>query len=597
MAHRQRVLLPSVLPPGFIPAPDGGVLETETGRMHASPQSAWDAHMDGGGKAGGALPPGFVSVPSRSRPGEESYFDKISGDRYASRELARRAHFRKADGGGGGGGGVGGSEDARSQPDITSPPDITHAIPVISCERSATERRIRLQANSAKPIPRKSLTCPSLAQDIFRDPLFPPCMESIGETIETDPRSRLRLPGGVQMNQIRWKRAPELIGASAPLFGDISPTSLVQGSAGDCWLMAALSCLAEFPQAIRDIFSQDEVSPDGKYKIRLFDVTACQWEEVEIDDYIPCYEAGNGWLGKMVPLFTRPTGGELWPLLAEKAMAKFVGNYATLCGGHEAYAFMALTGFPLVYQFKRMLSQKSTWERGWSQWDNKSPPMCGYRPGAVGGLTGDALALKLQEYDKRNYLMGASIATFNPPLDEAGFYRSDGLVYGHAYGIIKVVKVGEIMLVQLRNPHGPTQRSDRPSEWNGAWSDYSKEWQENPEICNLLRHSPANDGLFWMPLADFLNIFDKITVLCKSMQETPRTVQRASQHNQNLIAKADLGRECLGLALGRMITDSGILHVKRMTVEPYDPYLNMPLWIKQDKILRKQWIQDKGDYI
>lgn len=45
--------------------------------------------------------------------------------------------------------------------------------------------------------------------------------------------------------------------------------------------------------------------------------------------------------------FKRPR--QVWALILEKAMAKFVGSYAHLSGGTEPFAFMALTGFPLVH--------------------------------------------------------------------------------------------------------------------------------------------------------------------------------------------------------------------------------------------------------
>ncbi len=50
-----------------------------------------------------------------------------------------------------------------------------------------------------------------------------------------------------------------------------------------------------------------------------------------------------------------------------------------------------------------------------------------------------------------------------------------GLVRGHAYSMTKVVLAklisgSEIALVRIRNPWGDEV------EWNGSWSDGSKEW-------------------------------------------------------------------------------------------------------------------------
>ena len=41
----------------------------------------------------------------------------------------------------------------------------------------------------------------------------------------------------------------------------------------------------------------------------------------------------------------------------------------------------------------------------------------------------------------------------------------DGIVRGHAYALLRVLTVGEVRLVQLRNPHGKSK------EWNGDWCE------------------------------------------------------------------------------------------------------------------------------
>ncbi len=51
---------------------------------------------------------------------------------------------------------------------------------------------------------------------------------------------------------------------------------------------------------------------------------------------------------KWVPLFANPSGNEMWCLLLEKAMAKFVGTYARIAGGHEPFALIAFTGYSQV---------------------------------------------------------------------------------------------------------------------------------------------------------------------------------------------------------------------------------------------------------
>jgi hypothetical protein len=46
-----------------------------------------------------------------------------------------------------------------------------------------------------------------------------------------------------------------------------------------------------------------------------------------------------------------------------------------------------------------------------------------------------------------------------------------GVVQGHAYSILDVAEIDGNKLLQMRNPWGR-------SEWTGAWSDGSKDWNQ-----------------------------------------------------------------------------------------------------------------------
>ena len=62
---------------------------------------------------------------------------------------------------------------------------------------------------------------------------------------------------------------------------------------------------------------------------------------VTVDDNLPLLK------GSTSLLFAQPKGQELWVVLIEKAFAKFCGDYASLDGGNEIWAFEALTGDPV----------------------------------------------------------------------------------------------------------------------------------------------------------------------------------------------------------------------------------------------------------
>ena len=86
-----------------------------------------------------------------------------------------------------------------------------------------------------------------------------------------------------------------------------------------------------------------------------------------------------------------------------------------------------------------------------------------------------------------------------------------GLVGTHAYSILDAKELGLIpglsfgggllgqtRLIRLRNPWGSY-------EWKGAWSDGSKEWDENPLVKARLRPKDKNDGTFWMPFDELIS--------------------------------------------------------------------------------------------
>jgi hypothetical protein len=108
------------------------------------------------------------------------------------------------------------------------------------------------------------------------------------------------------------------------------------------------------------------------------------------------------------------------------------------------------------------------------------------------------------------------------PADDEGFVR------GHAYTVLEAreidkpknimeneeraaIKAGrkytdkkrneKVRLLKLRNPWGS-------QEYNGAWSDGSKEW--TPDVMKELDHTFGDDGIFWIAYPDFLKFYPEI---------------------------------------------------------------------------------------
>jgi hypothetical protein len=295
---------------------------------------------------------------------------------------------------------------------------------------------------------------------------------------------------------------------SMVLFNKIEPNDVYQGRLGDCWLLSALSSLAEFPLFMNNVFTSNEISKDGKYIIKLYDAGQKKWIDVTIDDRIPCTYSQK-WYDVPTPLYTRPHENELYILLLEKAFAKMAGSYDKLNGGHPAAAWLALTGCEDIEMWSR---QDLNWV-GFSfdvesfrknPWNFQNLPPFIYKKKHNNF---NNMFNLLKNYDKLNYIMEAAIMTNSKKKEHE---RVDGLIELHAYSLIAVYDDGNHKLVQLRNPWGDGH------EWNGGWSDSSKLWDKYPEVTKKIRPKRKDDGLFWMPWNDFTKTFNNIETCKKS---------------------------------------------------------------------------------
>jgi hypothetical protein len=106
------------------------------------------------------------------------------------------------------------------------------------------------------------------------------------------------------------------------LIGDIDPSDIHQGSVGDCWLLSAISALAEFDGAIKKLFRKSKnldrppLESPNTYTVTLWDLQT--WKEVDIvmDERLAAKPDGSGLLA------SKPSeDGELWVCYLEKAFA------------------------------------------------------------------------------------------------------------------------------------------------------------------------------------------------------------------------------------------------------------------------------------
>jgi len=130
------------------------------------------------------------------------------------------------------------------------------------------------------------------------------------------------------------------------LFDGIEPNDVAQGKIANCWLMAAVSAVAEFSDFVRNsLFSshpENSVSADCKYTIQLYDFKQKKMTPITVDDYIPVDE--HDWLYNPQPLFAQSNGNEIYINIIEKAFAKYAGSYSNLIKGSIVKALIIMSG-------------------------------------------------------------------------------------------------------------------------------------------------------------------------------------------------------------------------------------------------------------
>jgi len=115
----------------------------------------------------------------------------------------------------------------------------------------------------------------------------------------------------------------------------------MRGLIKDSYFLSVVSCLAERPEKIQQLFTIDEVNEWGLYAIDLTKNGIPT--TVVIDDYIPCDEDEGE------PIFANSRNGDLWVLLLEKAWAKLHGSYMRIENGDSTTVFRDLTGAPTYF--------------------------------------------------------------------------------------------------------------------------------------------------------------------------------------------------------------------------------------------------------
>jgi hypothetical protein len=322
------------------------------------------------------------------------------------------------------------------------------------------------------------------------DETFKPDMSAINSDESSTP-----LASAHRVKQ--WLRPAQLLAAR----GDTRPPLLFeddagsgdaeQGSVGDCWLISSISVVASYPELIKRVFVHCDPAR-GFYIVRIF--ANCRWTDISIDDRIPCDSKGR-------TIFAGVVGREFWVALLEKAFAKYTGSYQSLSGGHERDGLVDLTGgVSESVQLNAKLVEAQVAELcAAAEAEERDPTTVD--PAAV--LQNQIWDQYVLHANVGRMLLGASADKASAGVEEAaeGMF---GVLNRHAYSILGGVQIGEHRLVRLRNPwaHG---------EYTGPWGDSDPRW--TPSLLKQARHTATSeDGIFFVPLDRFVDIFDRLDV-------------------------------------------------------------------------------------
>ncbi|XP_041653613.1 calpain-12 [Cheilinus undulatus] len=303
--------------------------------------------------------------------------------------------------------------------------------------------------------------------DLFVDPTFPAEQKSIGMPEDPDPKKA-----------IKWQRPKEISENAVFVEGTTGTTDICQGQLGNCWLLAALSCLTMHPTLFVKVVppGQSLSKPYvGIFHFRFWQYG--EWVEVVVDDRLPVRE------GRLLFSYSH-TRHEYWSALVEKAYAKLVGSYGSLKGGNISEGMEDFTG-GIAYSLE------------------------------VSSRTPQVLWRSLTAALSRGSLLSCFIEASS--YRDVGQVTGDGLIKGHAYAITDTDKVkkgsDEVLLLRLRNPWGFV-------EYRGPWSDKSKEWDQVDKVeKERIELKKKEDGEFWISSEDFSHLFD-IVELCSVNPDT-----------------------------------------------------------------------------
>ena len=355
----------------------------------------------------------------------------------------------------------------------------------------------------------------------------------------------------ISPNDVAWYRIKD-ISAKASFLSSLSTSyDVIQGCLGDCWFISALAVIASKDYLLRGEFTES-ILDDGVIDDEEIKMVSCgiyppvfhhfrergiycfkfyknyKWRYVIIDDTLPCLKVNDVSMERPRLIYGKcRNNDEFWVALIEKAYAKLHGCYEKLNSGFIDDAIQDLTGL----NTRRILLGEDVFrdnermiDKTWNDLVDYTSDFVSAKNNVLTKFSSIKSMVSNILLDKNNSILACSVDAKGKEKQDV-IYKGDksGLISGHAYALLKAFEIPKPVskkerktsrLLLLKNPWGV-------KEWNGKWSDNSKEVEQNAQlILNALKvklpkqkqENISEDGRFLISFSDFRSIFNNLFI-------------------------------------------------------------------------------------
>ncbi|CAF0824474.1 unnamed protein product [Brachionus calyciflorus] len=272
-----------------------------------------------------------------------------------------------------------------------------------------------------------------------------------------------------------------------------SSDDIFQGLLGDCFMIATLLNICNNKEILLHMIPIDNANVNnmkiGAYHFRLWRLG--EWYDVVIDDYLPIDSRHN-------PLFARNLNfpNEFWICLVEKSIAKFVGKYENLNGGHtENIATLFSGGIQNVY-YSDLVKHVTS----------KSPILNKYANNSAKSLTDQfgSIEAGCPNIDELFFIIQYALKLKNI----VGCHSTNktmtsllGIFSHHQYAITAAFVKENKKIIRVQNPHNHPDEIKKTKKYN----DFEQRLKKQGAPATVF-------GEFYLEFNEFIDCFENICV-------------------------------------------------------------------------------------